>query len=527
MKKTMVRAIIPAILVMGGSAAVLNEIVLKDQPENIVEAATAQQVFVEKVARIAQTQSMRYGVYPSVMIAQAVLESGSGTSELAQAPNNNYFGIKYVESSDKGKYGAVYMLTWEYDDKDNAYQVNAPFRTYPNLEASFADNGLKIRSAFAWNPELYKGAWLENASSYTAATAAIGVHYATSGTYAAALNSLISTLGLTKYDPQYKTLNQDQKVKVQTNIYNTFSGQKKSLGSIAAGTVKKVLRQVTLPDGSKYNEIASGQWVMSSAMTDSSSQGPSLMGTVSNDGNPIARVESSRSIAVYKAPGTSVTGQKLSPQSNWKVFGRTTYNGQMWYKVGTNDWIEGKYLYVTGYSKIPIVNLNSGNNAGTTINSGEPVAKVEVGHAISVWTAPGVSKKTNTLAAGSRWKVFGRANYAGDTWYKVGTNDWIEGKYLSVTGYSGIPAIDSYLGTHAGKISNYGSPIAKVDYLKSIAVHSAPNGTRTGQQLNPATSWKVFGRKIVDNETWYKVGTNDWINGKYVYVTGYSQIPLV
>ena len=37
------------------------------------------------------------GVLPSITAAQAILESGWGSSELAKAPNNNLFGIKDSE----------------------------------------------------------------------------------------------------------------------------------------------------------------------------------------------------------------------------------------------------------------------------------------------------------------------------------------------------------------------------------------------------------------------------------------------
>lgn len=37
---------------------------------------------------------VRNMIYASVMIAQAILESASGQSQLAQAPNYNLFGIK-------------------------------------------------------------------------------------------------------------------------------------------------------------------------------------------------------------------------------------------------------------------------------------------------------------------------------------------------------------------------------------------------------------------------------------------------
>ena len=50
--------------------------------------------FISLVGESARTIAAENDLYASVMIAQAILESASGNSTLAQAPNNNLFGIK-------------------------------------------------------------------------------------------------------------------------------------------------------------------------------------------------------------------------------------------------------------------------------------------------------------------------------------------------------------------------------------------------------------------------------------------------
>ena len=250
-------------------------------------------------------------------------------------------------------------------------------------------------------------------------------------------------------------------------------------------------------------------------------------GKVTNSGSPIARVEHGTEIPVYKAPGSSSTGQKLRPQSGWKVFGRATYKGQSWYKVGSNDWIEGKYLYVKGYSSIPVVNIDSGSVIGTTTDSGSPIARVENGSDIPVYKAPGSSATGQKLPPQSNWKVFGRTTHNGQMWYKVGSNDWIEGKYLYVTGYSQIPVVNPGGGSAAGTITNSGVPVAKVEVAGAIPVYKAPGANATGKTLNPQTKWKVFARMNYNGQAWYNVGTDNWIQGNRISITGYSSIPVV
>lgn len=80
-----------------------------------------------------QAQKNGYN-YPSAIIAQSILESGWGTSQLAQR-YFNYFGMK----CGSGYNGAsVNMQTWEEYTKNNKTYINDNFRAYNNLQ-----NGIK------------------------------------------------------------------------------------------------------------------------------------------------------------------------------------------------------------------------------------------------------------------------------------------------------------------------------------------------------------------------------------------------
>ncbi|MCI3027634.1 glucosaminidase domain-containing protein [Desemzia sp. C1] len=70
------------------------------------------EAFINAVSSYAITIANEYNLYPSVMIAQAALESAWGTSILAYTPNHNLFGIK-------GQYNGQYFskYTKEYDQK--------------------------------------------------------------------------------------------------------------------------------------------------------------------------------------------------------------------------------------------------------------------------------------------------------------------------------------------------------------------------------------------------------------------------
>ena len=129
------------------------------------------------------------------MIAQAILESSSGNSALAQAPNYNLFGMK---GSYKG--ASVNFNTLEASSNNNIFSINASFRKYPNLKASLKDYADLIKHGIDGNPTIYKSSWKNIAPSYRSATRHLSQTYAIDPNYATKLNSLIEHYNLTDFD---------------------------------------------------------------------------------------------------------------------------------------------------------------------------------------------------------------------------------------------------------------------------------------------------------------------------------------
>ena len=149
---------------------------------------------ITELAAHAQPVAAANDLYASVMIAQAIVESGWGTSSLSRAPYYNLFGIK---GSYNGK--TVYMNTLEYLN-GKWVTMKEPFRDYPSYKESFADNAATLRNVYIGGQYYYRGAWKSNTSSYRDATAWLTGRYATAPNYASALNSVIESYGLTRYD---------------------------------------------------------------------------------------------------------------------------------------------------------------------------------------------------------------------------------------------------------------------------------------------------------------------------------------
>ena len=159
------------------------------------EANESVESFVRKIGESARKIGQKEELYASVMIAQAILESGAGSSELASSPNYNLFGIK-------GNYNgqSVTFNTQEDQGNGNMTTIKDQFRKYKNYEESFDDYAQLMKKGIAGNENYYSGAWKTNAATYKEATEFLTGRYATDTKYNQKLNGLIETYELEKYD---------------------------------------------------------------------------------------------------------------------------------------------------------------------------------------------------------------------------------------------------------------------------------------------------------------------------------------
>ncbi|QTJ59007.1 peptidoglycan DD-metalloendopeptidase family protein [Dolosigranulum pigrum] len=135
--------------------------------------------FINLISAEVQRYADEYNIYASVMMAQAALQSGWGTSATAQAPNNNVMGIT-AGSNEQG----------------------VEYRTYENIVASLKDYAELIRNGVSWDKNFYSGAWRENAATYEEATKWLTGRYAIDPNYHLKLNELIKKYNLTRFDVQ-------------------------------------------------------------------------------------------------------------------------------------------------------------------------------------------------------------------------------------------------------------------------------------------------------------------------------------
>jgi len=149
--------------------------------------------FINAVAPAAILIAQEHDIYPSVMIAQAGLESSWGRSDLAQK-HNNLMGTKGSWEGEN-----VVVRTREDVDGKSVY-IDAGFSVYESWADSLERYGSLMAQGLDWDNTYYEGTWRENAETYKEATAWLEGRYATDSAYADKLNSTIQSYGLDRFD---------------------------------------------------------------------------------------------------------------------------------------------------------------------------------------------------------------------------------------------------------------------------------------------------------------------------------------
>ena len=183
----------------GGEAEAIPSGMQAREFQNLTEAQV-----IAKVGALFTADQKKSGILASVSMAQFILESGYGKSELALGANN-CFGMKKSLSGNTWGGSAwdgssVYTKKTQEQNADGSYvTITADFRRYSCVEDSIADHSAYLLGAKNGNKLRYDG--LKGCVDYKKAVQIIkDGGYATSLTYVDKLCSIIERWKLTQYD---------------------------------------------------------------------------------------------------------------------------------------------------------------------------------------------------------------------------------------------------------------------------------------------------------------------------------------
>jgi Muramidase (flagellum-specific) len=225
------------------------------------------QEFINSIKEEAMRGQREYGILASLTIAQAILESGWGKSQLA-VKANNLFGIKAF-SNWKGK--RITMATTEWYDGQKQV-VNAEFRAYDSFNDSIEDhNKLLLNTSYEA---------VRKCKDYKAASSEIyKCGYATDPKYTEKLISIIEEYKLYEFDDnnaieEVAAGNETNKIKEfqhLCNVLGTKDYEGKPLNEdncLGPRTKSSISKLPVLKEGSRGNAVVFIQKVVGAVPVD-------------------------------------------------------------------------------------------------------------------------------------------------------------------------------------------------------------------------------------------------------------------
>lgn len=177
--------------------------------------------YIEKYNKIAVEHMKTYGIPASITLAQGLLESGAGLSQLSKE-SNNHFGIKCHDWKGERVY-------FDDDEKGEC------FRKYDDPKESYKDHALflverpRYASLFQLKSTDYKG-WAKGLKQ---------CGYATDPNYATRLIGIIEEYGLDKYDKDVKVKDKKESEKSENSKASDSSKKDSDKKSKETETPKK------------------------------------------------------------------------------------------------------------------------------------------------------------------------------------------------------------------------------------------------------------------------------------------------
>lgn len=488
--------------------------------------------FISQICGYATEVAAANDLYASVMMAQAILESGWGASTLTTTANN-MFGIK---GSYNGQY--VTMDTYEDDGSGNYYLISAKFRKYPSLKESFEDNAYVLRNtSFSSGNYYYSGAWKSNTTSYTQATAWLQGRYATDTSYASKLNNLISTYNLTQYDTgssnagggnsnetivsDETAINQQMKTTSSMNIRSDASTSASITGSLAANTTFTATATKTgtsVNGNTTWYKISGKGWVsgayLTKVSTDSSNNNSGSGNTGSDNSNSGTTINKKMKTteAMNIRSSASTSGSVVGSLSKGTTFtatsmktGTSVNDNKNWYYVSGKGWVSGAYLTE--------VTNNNASEAEKEDNSSSINQKMKTTAALNVRSDASTSSRVvTTLGQGVTVTVTAKKNgtsvEGNKTWYYVSGKGWVSGAYLTTTSSSS---------------NNSGSTTTnqkmKTTEILNVRSDASTSSSITGSLSKGATvtvTATKTGTTVNGTNKWYYVSGKGWVSGAYL-----------
>ena len=294
---------------------------------NMLASASSQQSFLSAIKAGAIDGWKTNKILPSITAAQAIIESGWGSSI---SGTNNIFGIK----------GTPGTLCWtrEVDANGNSYQTQAYFKNFSSLTEC-----IKYHNSLLGTSSIYQG--MSGQKNYRIAAQSLKA-YATDPNYVNTIINTIEMYGLNSWDNEAFNQTDFPHTAVDTSVITIKYIQNygvlafHSSGASIGGSNK------TFIDGTKW-QTAGSKVINGEEMYQVSPDEyiPMKYTTVGADGTVTINYTQGYGVLGYHLNGASIPGsnQTLKTGSVWKTSGAAMINGQIMYQIATDEYVPKEF----------------------------------------------------------------------------------------------------------------------------------------------------------------------------------------
>lgn len=478
------------------------------------------QNFIESVAQGAINGWTKYGVLPSVTVAQAILESGWGQSALSTQAHN-LFGIK---GSYNGQY--VTMQTREVYN-GQSYYIYDNFRKYANNSESVEDHG-----NFLYSNSRYAN--LLGDQSYASVARKLQADgYATDPSYASSLIKLVEMYNLTQLDNiafsgkqpvinnkndynysnsgnadssnGYYTVQSGDTLSGIALKFSTTSSKLAQLNSISNPNLIYVGQRLLVNQSSNSNSSSSGQSSSTTTNTEASAasytvkSGDTLSGIASQYNTTVNQIVSLNQLSnpnlIYVGQVLKLKNSQTTNSSSSSSSTATTTAGTYTVKAGdTLSAIASRYS--TSSSTLALLNSLSNPNL------------IYVGQVLKVSSNASTSSSTSSSANSTVTTAASYTVKAGDTLSAIAAKYGTTYQALTSTNSISNPN-DIYVGQ-----------VIKVSATATAASSQAASSTNSNGSYTVKSGDTLYGIALANGLNWQTLAKQNGISDPNVIFVG-------
>ena len=479
------------------------------------------QNFIESVAQGAINGWTKYGVLPSVTVAQAILESGWGQSALSTQAHN-LFGIK---GSYNGQY--VTMQTREVYNVQS-YYIYDNFRKYANNSESVEDHG-----NFLYSNSRYAN--LLGDQSYASVARKLQADgYATDPSYASSLIKLVEMYNLTQLDNI--AFSGKQPVINNKNDYNySNSGNADSSNGYYTVQSGDTLSGIALKFSTTSSKLAQLNSISNPNLI---YVGQRLLVNQSSNSNSSSSGQSSSTTTNTEASAASYTVKSGDTLSGIASQYNTTVN-QI---VSLNQLSNPNLIYVGQVLKLKnsqTTNSSSSSSSSTatttagtyTVKAGDTLSAIASRYSTSSSTLASLNSLSNPnlIYVGQVLKVSSNASTSSSTSSSANSTVTTAASYTVKSGDT-LSAIAAKYGTtyqalaSANSISNpndiYVGQVIKVSATATAASSQAASSTSSNGSYTVKSGDTLYGIALANGLNWQTLAKQNGISDPNVIFVG-------